>query len=73
MSVCIPKGYNETLDPKISSDALKKVIFTVDAAGNFSACRSKASALLQGQGKGNIIFFGYVLVLHLCYISHMFI
>ncbi|XP_026661201.2 probable apyrase 6 isoform X3 [Phoenix dactylifera] len=50
MSACIPKGYNEILNPKISSDSLEKVIFTVDAAGNFSACRSKASVLLQGQG-----------------------
>ncbi|XP_010922903.1 probable apyrase 6 isoform X2 [Elaeis guineensis] len=50
MSACIPKGYNETLNPKKSSDALKKAIFTVDSVGNFSACRSKASVLLQGQG-----------------------
>lgn len=50
MSACIPKGYSKTLNPKISSDALEKAIFAVDAAGNFSACRSKALVLLQGQG-----------------------
>ncbi|KAI3917040.1 hypothetical protein MKX01_003489 [Papaver californicum] len=46
-SPCIPKGYGRTLSPSVAVDASHKELLAPDSVGNFSACRSKASALLQ--------------------------
>lgn len=46
-SPCIPKGYGRTLSPSVAVDASHKELLAPDSVGNFSACRSKASALLH--------------------------
>ncbi|MCL7049762.1 hypothetical protein MKW94_008141 [Papaver nudicaule] len=46
-SPCIPKGYGRTLSPSVAADASHKELLAPDSVGNFSACRFKASALLQ--------------------------
>lgn len=46
-SPCIPKGYGRTLSPSVAVDASHKELLAPDSVGNFSACRSKAAALLH--------------------------
>ncbi|OVA13758.1 Nucleoside phosphatase GDA1/CD39 [Macleaya cordata] len=47
VSPCIPKGYRQTLSPAVALNASAMEFLAPDSVGNFSACRSKAVALLQ--------------------------